>query len=142
MNRIGFALATLAVVISAAWAYHVNYDTKTALGRVEGLRKEIASEREAVEVLRVESAYLNAPARLARLVQAHNTSLGLEPLSPQAFDEVAMIPYPPRGPQQGSEDASPEEQQRAAVQLLLERVLLAADRVPMPTPRPVVWTSQ
>lgn len=138
MNRIGFALAALAVVTSAAWAYHVNYDTKTALGRVEVLRNQISAEREAVEVLRVEWAYLNSPDRLARLVKAHNHVLRLVPMAPQAFDEVATIPYPPHSRRPGSED-SPAPDQPAVVQFVSERVRLVAERVPMPAPRPVVW---
>jgi len=53
MNRLGFALSMIAVVATAAWAYHVNYRTKTTLGRVDRLRGLIAAEREEVEVLRV-----------------------------------------------------------------------------------------
>jgi hypothetical protein len=96
MNRFGFALSMFAVVATAAWAYHVNYRTKTVLGQVDRLRSQIAAEREGVEVLRVEWAYLNAPDRLARLVALHNDRLGLEPMGPQHFDEVAAIPFPPR----------------------------------------------
>lgn len=138
MNRLGLALAVLAVVASAAWAYHINYNTKTALGRVDRLRSQIAAEREAVEVLRVEWAYLNAPDRLARLVAMHNDLLGLEPMNPNGFDEVATVPYPLRNPRPGSVDTPPKEQPAAAL-VASERRSLIVDRVPMPAPRPVAW---
>jgi hypothetical protein len=141
MNRFGFALAVLAVVTSAAWAYHINYNTKTALGRVDRLRIEIAAEREALDVLRVEWAYLNAPERLALLVAMHNDVLRLEPMAPQGFDEVATIPYPPRNPVPGTDDVSVDDEP-AAVAASVKRLRLVVERVPLPSPRPVVWRLQ
>ena len=84
MTRLGFALSMIAVVATAAWAYHVNYRTKTVLGQVDRLRSQIAAEREAVEVLRVEWAYLNAPARLARRHSGDATTVPSAPGSPIA----------------------------------------------------------
>ena len=43
MTRLGFALSMIAVVATAAWAYHVNYRTKTTLGQVDRLRGQIAA---------------------------------------------------------------------------------------------------
>ena len=138
MNRLGFALSMIAVVASAAWAYHINYRTKTAFGRVDQLRGQIAAEREAVEVLRVEWAYLNAPDRLARLVKLHNDRLGLEPMGPQGFDEVAAIPFPPRIPGPGHGAAAPEIEVEPDL-VFTEQVPLVVGQVPMPMPRPTNW---
>lgn len=96
MTRHGPALLTLSGIAIAGWAYGVNYDTRAALDRLSVLRAEIAEQREALQVLRVEWAYLNAPDRLARLVAAHNGVLGLVPLVPEGLGYVAAIPYPPR----------------------------------------------
>lgn len=98
MNRIGFAFSILMIVGIAAWAYHVNYRTKTALGRIDTLRAEIAAEREALQVAEVEWAYLNAPIRLARLARQHQDVLGLAPLDPTHFDQVAAMPFAPEDP--------------------------------------------
>jgi hypothetical protein len=136
MNRLGFALSVIAVVATATWAYHINYRTKTALGRVDELRKQIAAEREAVEVLRVEWAYLSAPDRLARLVEANNEWLRLEPMGPQGFDDVAAVPFPPRIPTPG--DPVPQDAIEA-VQVITGQVSLGVRPVPMPAPRPVGW---
>ncbi len=136
MNRIGFALAMVAVVGMAAWAYHVNYLTKTALTRIEALRGMIAAEREALEVLRVEWAYLNAPGRLSALVRRHRGELGLVPLSPANFDEVASIPYPavaePADPVAEPGTAGPV----AATAQAGMAQLAAAQFAPVPAPRP------
>ncbi len=98
MTRHGAALLALSIVASAGWAYTVNYDTRAVLDRLSGLRAEIAAQREALQVLRVEWAYLNAPDRLAELVAAHNDVLALVPLVPEGLGQVAAIPYPPRAP--------------------------------------------
>jgi len=139
MTRLGFALSLIAVVATAAWAYHVNYRTKTTLGQVDRLRGQIAAEREAVEVLRVEWAYLNAPDRLARLVARHNGLLGLGPMGPQQFDEVAAVPFPPRAPGPAPDDVAPETG--------VETVVVISEPVPpvsgpVPMPRPAGWRSE
>ncbi len=139
MTRLGFALSMIAVVATAAWAYHVNYRTKTTLGQVDRLRSQIAAEREAVEVLRVEWAYLNAPARLARLVAQHNDRLGLEPMGPQQFDEVAAIPFPPRTPGTAPDDVAPVREAETVV-VISESVPPVSGPVPMP--RPAGWRSE
>ena len=140
MTRLGFALSMIAVVATAAWAYNVNYRTKTTLGRIDRLRGQIAAEREAVEVLRVEWAYLNAPDRLARLVARHNDQLGLEPIGPQHFDEVAAVPFPPRTPGPAPDAATPQIVAQTVV-VISEPVPLVSGPMPMPMPmpRPVGW---
>jgi len=164
VSRLGFALAMLAVVAAAAWAYNVNYQTKMALARVERLHAGIAAEREALEVLRVEWAYLNAPDRLARLVAMNNDRLDLVPMGPQHFDEVAAVPFPPNPPPQppaddpaadpASEPASDPAATVAAAGLPSEApseappeppLLVsgeAAAAMPLPTPRPASWRPQ
>lgn len=138
MNRLAFAFSVIAVVASATWAYNINYRTKTALGRIDTLRGQIAAEREAAEVLRVEWAYLNAPERLARLVELTNDQLKLEPMGPQGFDEVAAIPFPPRTPEPGSDDVA-SVFEPDPVHVISERIPLVVGQVPMPAPRPVGW---
>jgi hypothetical protein len=133
MTRLGFALSMIAVVATAAWAYHVNYRTKTTLGRVDQLRGQIAAEREMVEVLRVEWAYLNAPDRLSRLVAQQNGRLGLEPMGPLQFDEVAAIPFPPRTTTFAPGDAAPETEADMVV-VISEPVAPVGWPVPMPRP--------
>jgi hypothetical protein len=158
VSRLGFALAMAAVVAAAAWAYNVNYQTKMALARVDGLRAEIAAEREAVEVLRVEWAYLNAPDRLTRLVAMNNDRLDLVPMGPQHFDEVAAVPFPPSpapelpGKAPGEPTGAPDPEAPDSPALVeatpeppLEisgRTASAGAAIPLPTPRPASWRSR
>lgn len=92
MKRHGFALLGLSIIAIATWTYNVNYNTRTTLDRVEDLRGRIASEREALQVLRVEWAYLNAPDRLERLVAKHNDKLGLVSIVPELLGAVEDPP--------------------------------------------------
>ena len=89
-----YVLAIAMVVGVAFWAYQVNYRTKAALERVDQLQREIAAEREAIGVLRVEWAWLNRPERLEALVELHLATLGLMPLHPDHFGELRMVAYP------------------------------------------------
>ena len=89
-----YVLAIALVVGVAFWAYQVNYRTKAALERVDDLQREIAAEREAIGVLRVEWAWLNRPERLEALVELHLATLGLIPLHPEHFGELRMVAYP------------------------------------------------
>ena len=122
MTRHAFALMALAIIAIAAWAYNVNYNTMTTLDRVSDLRTKIAKEREAMQVLRVEWAYLNAPDRLAAMVSQHNTHLKLVPMTPDHLKHAAAVPY-------GSQD--PDEQYVEPVPVRLG--------FPIPVPRPVGW---
>lgn len=141
MTRIGLFLLVIAVVGSAAWAYHVNYKTRNALDRVDVLRGQIAAEREAVEVLRVEWAYLNAPERLARLVAKNNEDLQLQPMGPEGFDTVASVPFPPRDALDEVPDNSPGANNSDPV-IVSERQPMVVARVPQPAPRPAAWSRQ
>jgi hypothetical protein len=87
--------AAVLAAVCATWAYRVNYATQDALIRLADLRAEIAMERETLAVLHAEWAYLNRPDRLAALVAGPGSALGLVPLTPEQFGEVAMVAYPP-----------------------------------------------
>ena len=137
MKRFGFALTMAAVVAAATWAYGVNYRTKQVLARLDRLHAEIASEREAVEVLRVEWAYLNRPERLRRLVALVNDRLGLAPISPAGFAEIAELPFPPLEDEGAIRDDTPPPPGDRPAMLLGE--LTGGAPVPVPPPRPASW---
>ena len=96
MRRHGFALLGLTIIAIAAWSYNVNYDTRLTLDRVGELHEKIARERERLQVLRVEWAYLNAPDRLERLVDAFNDRLELTVVTPSMLGEVGQPPFEPK----------------------------------------------
>ncbi len=163
MNRVGIAIMLIATIVVAVWAYNVNYDTKMALGRVDGLRTKIAAERERLQVLRVEWAYLNAAERLEPLVRSQNVHLGLVPMTAVALGTPATPPFPDGAPvEPGTDDPSSEIDALIAA-VLGERGPRAASNeapvpsasietpaaqpapafpMPMPPVRPATWRGQ
>ncbi|MEM7742559.1 MAG: cell division protein FtsL [Pseudomonadota bacterium] len=113
-----------AVVAMAVWAYGINYNTMTAYDRVVELRSEIAQEREQLQVLRVEWAYLNRPERLQALVAQHNHRLQLVPMTPEVLQDAMVVPFPdaPLVPEAPVAETGPE--------------------MPVPRGRPVGWFVQ
>ena len=127
MSRHIILLLAGLIVATAGWAYHVNYKTITAIDEVKDLRRQMAKEREELQVLRVEWAYLNAPERLARLVAQNQDRLGLVPLVPESLGDVAEIPFP----KNRAEDEKP----------LASVADPRPEPLPMPTTRPVAWAA-
>ncbi|MEM7240414.1 MAG: cell division protein FtsL [Pseudomonadota bacterium] len=95
MTRFGLAFGFLSMILVAIWAYNVTYQTRQAFDRLSDLRTSIADEGEAVQVLRVEWAWLNAPHRLKRLVRRNNERLRLVRLAPERFGFASSVPFPP-----------------------------------------------
>ena len=124
MIRHGIALLALSIIAIAGWAYNVNYNTMTALDRVSELRRQIAAERETLQVLHVEWAWLNAPERLARLTRQFESQLGLVSLKPDALKHAALVPFP------GRDEEDTEE---------MVPIIDRSGLVPVPTARPVAW---
>ncbi|RMF40261.1 MAG: cell division protein FtsL [Alphaproteobacteria bacterium] len=96
MRLLLYILSALIAVGFGFWAYQVNYDTQAALRRVDALNRQIAAERESLTVLRAEWAWLNRPERLAELVNIYRDDLGLGPIRPGHFADIAAIAEPSR----------------------------------------------
>ncbi len=94
MRSVFFALAALAVIGLAWWAYNENYATQAALQRVEKLQRQLGQAREDLGVLRAEWAYLNRPERLRELSDLNFERLQLMPLAPEHFGEVEQVSFP------------------------------------------------
>ena len=97
-------IAAILVVGLGYWAYHQTIQTQMADREVDRLQRLIAAEHERLGVLRAEWAYLNRPDRLRELAMFNFDRLGLLPLAPDQFGDVAQIPFPLLEP----EDLAPE----------------------------------
>ncbi len=75
------------------WSYTVNYATRAAEARVAELDQNIDGEREKIEVLQAEWAYLNRPERLLRLAEANFETLGLVPVRAQHYADPGQVAY-------------------------------------------------
>ena len=89
-----YLLGCALIVAMAFWSYRMNYETQARLDAADQVRRDIADQREAIAVLSAEWAYLNAPARLKRLVETRGASLGLAPMTPDHFADLDEIERP------------------------------------------------
>ena len=94
MRPVIYVLTFIAVLGLGFWAYREHYQTREALGDVQALSTEIAGLREALALQRAEWAYLNRPDRLRELSTLNFDRLGLLPLQPEQFGDVAQVAYP------------------------------------------------
>jgi len=85
-----------AVIVMALgfWSYQENYKTRDAIAEVRKLHREIGVAHERLNMLRAEWAYLNRPDRLRDLAELNYPRLGLLPLMPEAYGDVAQVIYP------------------------------------------------
>ncbi|MCF6445223.1 cell division protein FtsL [Nereida sp. MMG025] len=95
MRTLLYITTGLAVMGLAFWAYQENYRTQEALKEVRKLQREIAAERNRLEILRAEWAYLNRPDRLRDLAEVNFDLLGLLPMEPTQFGQVDQVSFPP-----------------------------------------------
>lgn len=91
MWRFMHIIAIAALVGSAVYVYSVKYQTIYASEQVVKTRHLIAKERDAINVLRAEYAFLTRPDRLQALA---DKQLELQPLSLHQIVKAADLPLP------------------------------------------------
>lgn len=94
MRNLLLFMSGIAVMALAFWAYRENYRTQAEIAAVRDLQEEIRQLKETLSVLNAEWAYLNRPDRLRELADINFPRLGLLPLNPEQFGDVATIAYP------------------------------------------------
>jgi hypothetical protein len=87
--------ATLAAIGAGFWAYQENYKTRYALSELSSLHSQIGAQHNRMGMLEAEWAYLNRPDRLRELADMNFRKLGLIPMMPNHFGNVAQAPMPP-----------------------------------------------
>ena len=66
------------VIATATWTYSVKHESEQRLVEIRKLERQIALERETIELLRADWAHLSHPERLQRLTALYAVELGLE----------------------------------------------------------------
>ncbi|GFE63545.1 cell division protein FtsL [Litoreibacter roseus] len=94
MRGLFYAMAALAVMGLAYWAYNENYKTQDALREAAQLQRQIGDQRQTLAILTAEWAYLNRPERLRELADMNFARLRLLPITPEQFVPVTQVPYP------------------------------------------------
>ncbi len=92
MRTLFYLFSSCLLILTAYWAYSVNYTTRAAERRVALIETQIVEEADKIEVLNAEWAYLNRPERLTRLAEANFEILRLVPVRADHFGDVADIP--------------------------------------------------
>ena len=86
-------ILVLALIATAAIAYHINYGTDRAAREARRLEAQIASERDRTQALVGEWTKLDQPARIQDLVGQYGAYLDLNPMDPAQFATLDDIPF-------------------------------------------------
>ncbi len=88
----------------AAFTFKVKQDSEAAIERVAELERQIAAEREAIDILEADWSLLSDPKRLQKLAERYEAQLGLKLLDPGMIGDFADIPErPPFLPRKGDD---------------------------------------
>ena len=86
-------LVLVGLVLAAASAtYMVKFQADDARDRLAQLRRDIAAEREAIDILRADWSLLTNPARLQALAERHGEELRLTPVSAKQIVTLEALP--------------------------------------------------
>lgn len=91
-----FNLAIVGLVIATAtWTYQVKHDAEAKLDEIRELNRQIALERETIELLKADWAHLSHPSRLQALVERYQQELGLQVTESNQIISVDELPDAP-----------------------------------------------
>lgn len=103
MSRI-LTLAAVGLAIgAAATLYQVKYEVRLLEREARELHRNVARERQSIQVLEAEWAFLNQPSRIQDLAERY---LDLKPLKPSQISTVERLPLRPVNPAPEGEGAS------------------------------------
>jgi hypothetical protein len=80
------------IVLGAAWTFQIKHQAELAEDEVAKLRRQIALERETIDILKADWSYLNNPERLQRIVEAFENELDLGPIDPEQIITLDELP--------------------------------------------------
>ncbi|MBB6249844.1 cell division protein FtsL [Nitrospirillum iridis] len=97
--------------VASGILYHTSYRVQEEQEHLSSLNRQIQQERQSIQVLRAEWAYLNDPTRLERLATEHST---LRPTKAAQMVALAAIPDRPEAPAQAVPTPAPSTPTPAA----------------------------
>ncbi len=83
------------VVATATWTYQVKHDAEAKLDEIRELKRQIALERETIELLKADWAHLSHPSRLQALVERYQEESGLQVTDSNQIIQVDELPDAP-----------------------------------------------
>ena len=93
MRRSLSVAAILLTGVMSYGLYNMKYEVLRLEGKLSGLQHTLVKDRQAVQVLRAEWAYLNRPGRLQRLSNNH---LDLQPVEVGQMTDLDGLPERPQ----------------------------------------------
>lgn len=94
MRFINAALAVL-VLGTAVWTYSIKYETEKQLAEIRSLKAQIETERETIELLTADWAFLTQPERLQKLAARYQESLKLDVTTATQIVNSSELPGEP-----------------------------------------------
>jgi hypothetical protein len=91
MIRLSMIIWVMVLTVSAFALYSVKFQVQTLRSQIAEVKKELETERESMNVVAAEWAYLNRPDRLQKLAA---TYLQTKEVTVEQIAEVAAIPFP------------------------------------------------
>lgn len=92
-------IALLAVLIGiATWTYSVKHEAQDRLAEIRALEDKIATERNSIDLLKADWAFLSDPQRLKVLADRYQEDLGLQTTRPEQIATFDELPGPPPEP--------------------------------------------
>lgn len=91
MIRLSMIIWVAVVVVSAFALYSVKFKVQTLRAQIADISSQLEQERESMNVVAAEWAYLNRPDRLQKLAASY---LKTEETTVEQIADVAAIPFP------------------------------------------------
>lgn len=105
MMRIVNIVFFLAVIGAATWTYQIKHDAEAQLSEIRSLEKQIETNKEMIDVLSADWAFLTQPARIQVLVERFGETLGLDVTTADQIATFDALPGEPvRDASQGIEE--------------------------------------
>lgn len=130
MSRI-LTLAAIGLAVgTAATLYQVKYEVRQLEQEARELHRGVTRERQSIQVLDAEWAFMNQPSRIQDLAERY---LDLKPVKPTQITSIDRLPMRPVAPDIAPGTAAPGD---GLVAYAVPPSAGAPSGVPMPTPRP------
>ena len=94
MRFINIGLAML-MLGAATWTYSVKHSAEKSLAEIRSLERSIALEKDTIDLLEADWAFLSQPARLQALADRYAEELQLQPTESQQVVFPHELPAPP-----------------------------------------------
>lgn len=96
MMRLVNLLLVALVIAAATWTYSIKHESEQRLTEIRRLERQIALERQTIDLLKADWAHLSHPQRLQLLAERYAADLGLETPDANQFIAVEELPGPPQ----------------------------------------------